>query len=162
MHQTQPMHLAPRVVRPFVEAYQVVADELAGREPALPLDKKAFIEECLAVGRQRRVRGRILSAESVSAELFGGERVWTYTLEFNDTDSRLLALEYHELGQCVATRQPPEVTLEEGRRDLALTYAPFESGLLGRAVTLDEVLSGQASAYQREIDAALKLLPVAV
>jgi hypothetical protein len=52
--------------------------------------------------------------------------------------------------------------LEEGRRDLALTYAPFESGLLGRAVTLDEVLSGQASAYQHEIDAALKLLPVAV
>jgi predicted dehydrogenase len=100
--------------------------------------------------------------DPLAAELFGGERVWTYNLEFNDTDSRLLALEYHELGACVATGQPPEVTLEEGRRDLALTYAPFESGLLGRAVTLDEVLSGQASAYQHEIDAALKLLPVAV
>ncbi len=100
--------------------------------------------------------------EPLAAELFGGERVWTYTLEFNDTDSRLLALEYHELGACVATGQQPEVTLEEGRRDLALTYAPFESGLLGRAVTLDEVLSGQVSTYQREIDAALKLLPVAV
>jgi glycerol-3-phosphate O-acyltransferase len=68
----QPMHLAPRVLRPFVEAYQVVADELAGWDPALPLEKKAFIEECLAVGRQRRVRGQIIGAESVSAELFGG------------------------------------------------------------------------------------------
>jgi hypothetical protein len=62
----------------------------------------------------------------------------------------------------VASGRQPEVTLEEGRRDLALTYAPFESGLLGRAVTLDEVLSGEANAYQREIDAALKLLPIAV
>jgi predicted dehydrogenase len=100
--------------------------------------------------------------EPLAAELFGGERVWTYDLEFNDTDSRLLALEYHELGECVASGRQPEVTLEEGRRDLALTYAPFESGVLGRAVTLAEVLSGEASQYQREIDAALGLLPVAV
>jgi glycerol-3-phosphate O-acyltransferase len=68
----QPLHLAPRVLRPFVEAYQVVADQLALWDPALPLEKKAFVEECLAVGRQRRVRGLIVSAESVSAELFGG------------------------------------------------------------------------------------------
>ncbi len=100
--------------------------------------------------------------DPLAAELFGGERVWTYDLEFNDTDSRLLALEYHELGACVASGSQPEVTLEEGRRDLALTYAPFESGLLGRAVTLAEVLSGAASQYQREIDAALGLLPEAV
>src|SRR5439155_24073850 len=100
--------------------------------------------------------------EPLAAELFGGDRVWTYNLEFNDTDSRLLALVYHELGACVAAGRQPEVTLDEGRRDLALTYAPFESGVLGRAVTLDEVLSGEANAYQREIDAALKLLPIAV
>jgi predicted dehydrogenase len=96
--------------------------------------------------------------EPLAAELFGGERVWTYNFEFNDTDSRLLALEYHELGACVTSGTAPEVTLEEGRRDLALTYAPFESGVLGRAVTLEEVLSGAASAYQAEIDAKLGLL----
>jgi hypothetical protein len=90
--------------------------------------------------------------------LFGGERIWTYSLEFNDTDSRLLALEYHELGMCGVSGGEPEVTLDEGRRDLALTYAPFESGLLGRPVSLDEVLSGAASAYQAEIDARLGLV----
>jgi hypothetical protein len=100
--------------------------------------------------------------EPLAAQLFGGERAWTYKLEFNDTDSRLLALEYHELGVCAATGAQPEVTLEEGRRDLALTYAPFESGVLGRAVTLDEVLSGTADAYQRDIDAVLGLSPVGV
>jgi predicted dehydrogenase len=96
--------------------------------------------------------------EPLAAELFGGDRAWTYSFEFNDTDSRLLALEYHELGACVTSGAAPEVTLDEGRRDLALTYAPFESGALGRAVSLDEVLSGAASRYQAEIDVHLGLL----
>src|SRR5207237_5759541 len=90
--------------------------------------------------------------EPLPAEFFGGERVWSYNLEFNDTDGRLLALEYHELGACMTSGSEPEVTLEEGRRDLALTYAPFESGVLGRAVTPDAVLSAAADAYQQEID----------
>ncbi len=100
--------------------------------------------------------------EPLAAELFGGERPWTYTLEFNDTDSRLLALEYHELGQCITSGTTPEVTLEEGRRDLALTYAPFESGVLGRPVTLEDVLSGAADTYQSELDAHLGLVGVPV
>jgi predicted dehydrogenase len=100
--------------------------------------------------------------EPLAAELFGSERAWTYNLEFNDTDGRILALEYYELGVCASTGAEPEVSLEEGRRDLALTYAPFESGALGRAVTLDEVLSGAASAYQSELDARLGLSVVGV
>src|ERR671911_627709 len=46
---------------------------------------------------------------------------------------------------------------EEGRADLALNYAPFEAGRLGRPVTLDEVISGQAYVYQGEIDAMIGL-----
>jgi hypothetical protein len=34
----------------------------------------------------------------------------------------------------------------------ALVYAPFESGRLGRPVTLDDMLSSRADVYQREID----------
>jgi predicted dehydrogenase len=94
----------------------------------------------------------------LAAEFFGGERVWTYSMEFNDTDSRILALEYHELGECVLTGQSPEVTGEEGRADVALSYAPFEAGRLGRPVTLDDLVSGRADAYQREIDEKLGLL----
>jgi predicted dehydrogenase len=100
--------------------------------------------------------------EPLAAELFGGDRVWTYNFEFNDTDGRLLALEYYELGNCIVTGSTPEVTLDEGRRDLALTYAPFEAGRLGRPVTLDEVLSGAASVYQSELDARLGLQVVHV
>ena len=107
------------------------------------------------------VAGDEVGLEPLAAEFFGGERVWTYSLEFNDTDGRILALEYYELGVCATSGMQPEVSLEEGRRDLALTYAPFESGLLGRAVTLDEVLSGAAGAYQRELDERLGLIVAA-
>jgi predicted dehydrogenase len=107
--------------------------------------------------------GRILEyapsyrLDLLAAELFGGERPWTYAFEFNDTDARLLALEYYELGECIATGKPPEVSAEEGLADLALTYSPFESDRLGRPVSLAEVSEGRADDYQREIDVALGL-----
>lgn len=46
----------------------------------------------------------------------------------------------------------PETSGEEGLRDLAAAYAILESGVVERAVSLDEVLRGQVDAYQREID----------
>jgi predicted dehydrogenase len=99
----------------------------------------------------------------LAAELFGGERVWRYEFEFNDTDAKILALEYHELGECVLSGGTPEVSGEEGRADLALNYAPFEAGRLGRPLTLDDLVAGRADAYQREIDEKLGLLrPVGV
>ncbi|TAK25678.1 MAG: Gfo/Idh/MocA family oxidoreductase [Chloroflexota bacterium] len=96
--------------------------------------------------------------EPLAAELFGGDRVWSYTAPFNEIDSRILAMEYYELGECIRTGQKPEVTGEEGRADVALTYAPFEAGRLGRPVTLDDMLSLRADVYQREIDIKLGIL----
>ena len=55
-------------------------------------------------------------------------------------------------------RHTPEVTGEVGRRTVALVNALFESGLAGRAVTLDEVEAGAVDAYQREIDEHLGLV----
>jgi hypothetical protein len=40
---------------------------------------------------------------------------------------------------------------------VAAIYGVYESGLAGRPVTMDEMLSGQVRAYQEEIDAALGL-----
>lgn len=97
----------------------------------------------------------------LAAELFGGERPWTYDLDFNATDGRILATEYHELASCVLTGAQPEVTGEEARADVALVYAPFEAGRLGRLVTLDDLIEGRADAYQHEIDDHLGLLDAA-
>jgi predicted dehydrogenase len=52
----------------------------------------------------------------------------------------------------------PETSGQEGLRDLACAYAILESSVLGRQVTLDEVLDGRADAYQREIDEHYGLL----
>lgn len=94
----------------------------------------------------------------LAAELFGGERVWTYSLDLNDVDPKLVATEYHELAECIRTGASPEITAEEGRADVALVYAPFEAGRLGRPVTLDDLIEGRADVYLREIDAMLGLL----
>ena len=94
----------------------------------------------------------------LAAELFGGERVWRYDFPFTDVDSKIIATEYFELGECIRTGAQPEMTGEEGRADVALTYAPFEAGRLGRPVTLDDMLSGRAYVYQGEIDQILGLV----
>ena len=94
----------------------------------------------------------------LAAELFGGEQIWQFKFEFNDTDACILALEYYELGECVRTGEQPEVTGEVGRSALAMNYAPFESGRLDRPLTMDDMISGRADPYQREIDEKIGLL----
>jgi glycerol-3-phosphate O-acyltransferase len=61
---------AHRVLRPFLEAYQVVGDSLECLDPEAELDESAFLKQCLALGRQYRLQRRIGRAESVSRVLF--------------------------------------------------------------------------------------------
>jgi predicted dehydrogenase len=93
----------------------------------------------------------------VAADLFGGDRVWTYDFDFVTTDRKLVALEYYEFAECIRTGARPEVNGAIAKRAVALVYALFESGAAGRPVTIDEVESGAVDAYQREIDEHLGL-----
>jgi predicted dehydrogenase len=63
------------------------------------------------------------------------------------------ALEQLDWLTAIQQGRPPEMTGAEGMLDLALSYAILESGILGRAVTPEEVLSGAVEEYQREINA---------
>jgi len=65
------LHVAHRVLRSFLEAYQVVADHLAAQPPGMPLDEKSFLSQCVGIARQYRLQHRIWSTESISQELFG-------------------------------------------------------------------------------------------
>jgi glycerol-3-phosphate O-acyltransferase len=65
-----PMHVAPRVLAPFLEAYLVVAERLAARDPRKPVAEKEFVTECLGVAHQYRLQRRLTSTESISRELF--------------------------------------------------------------------------------------------
>jgi glycerol-3-phosphate O-acyltransferase len=61
--------LAHLVLRPFLDAYHIVADRLATLEDE-SFDEEAFLAECLEVGKQWELQRRIASAESRSMELF--------------------------------------------------------------------------------------------
>jgi len=99
---------------------------------------------------------------SITADLFGGERIWTYDFDFPTTDRKIIALEQHEFAECIQTGATPEVDGAVGLRAVAIVYALFESQAAGRPVTVDEVAAGELDGYQREIDAAIGLLPAGV
>ena len=64
--------IAHRVVGPFLEAYRVVADRLAMREPAAPVDTDDLITECLGVAQQRWLQHQLHSGESVTKDFMSG------------------------------------------------------------------------------------------
>lgn len=96
--------------------------------------------------------------DKATAALFGGERLWRYDFPFEQTDRKLIAVEYADFAGGILGERPVEVDIEQGTRSVALSYAMLESGVLGRAVTLDEMLAEQVSAYQQDIDQGLGLL----
>jgi glycerol-3-phosphate O-acyltransferase len=65
--EAQP-HVAQLVLRPFLDAYHVVADRLAAWDG--DVDEERLLEECLRVGRQWALQKRVASDESISLELF--------------------------------------------------------------------------------------------
>ena len=95
------------------------------------------------------------SLNDPTARLFGASLLTSYDLPFEEIDRKLLALEIHDFGRAILDTRPPEVDGSGGLEAVAAVYAFFESSLLGREVGLDEVVSGAAGGYQREIDVAL-------
>ena len=61
-------------------------------------------------------------------------------------------LETHQFVEAVMTGQEPELSGEEGLRDLAAAFAIHESALARCEVRVDDVESGAVSAYQDELN----------
>lgn len=66
-----------------------------------------------------------------------------------DNDFALCTLDWIE---AVRNGMQPETSGDEGLRDLAAAFAVVESSLAGRQISLDEILSGEVSAYQDPIN----------
>jgi len=62
--------LSHRVLRPFLEAYQVVADVLEAQPVDAEIEESGFLTSCVGLGKQYVLQRRIGSAESVSRVLF--------------------------------------------------------------------------------------------
>ena len=90
--------------------------------------------------------------DEATAVLFGGDRLFEYRFPFPETDRKLIAIEYHELGTCIQQGRRPEVSAHEGARAVGLSYSLMESQVAGRAVFVDEVCDDQVNAYQAEIN----------
>jgi glycerol-3-phosphate O-acyltransferase len=58
-----------RVLRPFLDAYRLVGDQLEHWDPATEIDEPKFIAECMGLGKQYHLQGTIHSAASVSQVL---------------------------------------------------------------------------------------------
>jgi glycerol-3-phosphate O-acyltransferase len=65
-----PFLIAHRVLRPFLEAYFIVADCLAEQPSDRKLAKKEFLERCVAVGQQYVLQQRLRNPECISREIF--------------------------------------------------------------------------------------------
>jgi len=67
--RTSDLIVANLVLRPFVDAYRVVAEELAALQPGRTVAEQELLERCLRLGRQWSLQHRI-TEESVSGEMF--------------------------------------------------------------------------------------------
>ena len=67
--QESELLVAHLVLRPFVDAYRVMAEELVHLGPSGDVDEQALLERCLRLARQWSLQHRI-TEESVSGEMF--------------------------------------------------------------------------------------------
>jgi glycerol-3-phosphate O-acyltransferase len=117
-------HLAHAVLRPFLEAYDIVAERLAAMDPDQPVDHKAFLAECLGVARQYRLQQRLRSPESISRELFGS----ALRLAANRDLLEPGRPDLKERRQALAQEVRAEVVRVAAVRDLALGELEIEAG----------------------------------
>lgn len=95
--------------------------------------------------------------DPLTAALFGQERLTEYSLSFEEIDQKLVAIELMDFAEAVVYGRAPEVDGYEGRKAIALVYGLIESGILGRAMTLEEIEQDDNAPYQRELNAMLGL-----
>lgn len=57
-------------VKPYIEAYSIVAEALMRTDPGTEIDEKAFIATCLKLGRDAVLRQRISGEESIAKLLY--------------------------------------------------------------------------------------------
>lgn len=86
--------------------------------------------------------------DDLTATLFGGERLSSYQMPFPDIDANLLGIEQAEFVDAIVTNREPEVTGLVGLRALGLMMGFLESELLGRMVSMAELVTSDTMPYE--------------
>ncbi len=116
-----------------------------------------------------RREGIELSGRAILAELPGfalddittrlfGENAVAYQIPFATADAGHIAIELHDFAAAVLGNRRPEIDGHGGLTAVAALLGVYESGRLGRAVTMDELLDGTVSGYQDELDRSMGLV----
>jgi glycerol-3-phosphate O-acyltransferase len=95
--------VANRALRSFLDAQLVVAERLAARDPREPVQRAEFLDECLGVGRQMLLQGRLHSAESLSQELFGSALALAANRDLVDSGREELRQARHDFYEEICT-----------------------------------------------------------
>jgi glycerol-3-phosphate O-acyltransferase len=68
--ETAPMLCSDMMLRSFFEAYSVVADVMASGDASRPFEESDLLDQCMGLGQQYLLQGRLRSPEAVSRHLF--------------------------------------------------------------------------------------------
>ena len=93
--------------------------------------------------------------DELTARFWGSNRMGHYDMPFDVADKKLIAIELEELARSITGIEKHAVGPDIGMKALALPYAIFESGLTSNAIEMSEVINGNISKYQDEIDSNL-------
>ncbi|SDG97634.1 Gfo/Idh/MocA family protein [Microbacterium pygmaeum] len=97
--------------------------------------------------------GEDFALDAITRAVLGEDGTGGKGAPWAGVDAGHLAIELADFADAVLDGRPPEVDGVGGLRALAIVHAAFESGVLDRAVSVDEVLEGSLHAYQDDIDA---------
>jgi len=64
------LHVAHRVIAPFLEAYTVLFKQLAAADPAMVVEQDALVTKCMDIGQQLWLQHLLHNPESISKDLF--------------------------------------------------------------------------------------------
>lgn len=98
-----------------------------------------------------------LQLSEISERLYGKRAVEYHFDDYRQSDARNIALEVHDFADSILSGHDPEVGGYLGMTALSAVVGTYESMMAGRAVTMDQVISGQVHEYQDDIDEALGL-----
>ena len=96
--------------------------------------------------------------DRLTAQLFDGDRLTQYEMEFTEADSKLIAVEIWELALAIENGDPVEVDISAGEAAVALVLAVHESSETRQAVDVADVVAGRVSPYQDITDSNLGLI----
>lgn len=115
-------------------------------------DAVLHLEDGTRIGREILELLPDFTLDPVTTAVLGADGTGGKGAPWADVDAGHVAIELADFIDAVLDKRAPEVDGWCGLRALAVVHAGFESGILGRTVSVDEILTGGLHGYQDDID----------